>query len=75
MSEKAKDLKKGTYEHFKGKKYKVLEVGLNSESLEEMVVYQALYGDNLVWIRPIDMFFDEKETVDGKKVPRFTYIG
>jgi len=73
FSEKARNLKPGIYEHYKGNRYKVLGVSHHSETLEELVVYQALYGDGDLWVRPIDVFFDEKE-IDGKKVPRFKFI-
>ncbi len=75
MSEEAKNLKLGVYEHFKPEhhRYRVLGVARHSETLEEMVVYQALYGEGDIWVRPLNMFLGEAE-VDGKKVPRFTYI-
>ena len=60
----------GLYEHYKGNKYKVLGIAKHSETLEEMVVYQAQYGDYGIWVRPKDMFF-EMVVVDGKTVPRF----
>jgi len=74
LSKEAQTLKLGVYEHSKGKRYKVLGVGRHSETLDEMVVYQALYGGGALWVRPIGMFLDEKE-IGGKKVPRFKYIG
>ncbi len=64
---------KGKYKHFKGGEYEVLGVAKHSETLEEFVVYKALYGEGDLWIRPKEMFFDEKE-VDGKKVKRFKRI-
>jgi len=69
----AKSLKKGIYEHYKGKRYKVLGVGHHSETLEEMVIYKAMYGKKLLWVRPLKMFLEEVE-VDGKKVKRFARI-
>ena len=68
----------GLYKHFKGKKHRVLGTARHSETLEEVVVYQALYdspefGTNALWIRPKKMFLEEVE-VDGKKRPRFEYI-
>ncbi|MEK7447845.1 MAG: DUF1653 domain-containing protein [Patescibacteria group bacterium] len=74
LSDQAKSLKVGIYEHFKGKKYRVLGVSLHSERLEELVIYQALYGDNLIWARPIEMFLDNKNLNDRQEVPRFKYI-
>ncbi len=75
MTDEAKNLKLGVYEHFKPEhhRYRVLGVAKHSETMEEMVVYQALYGDNEVWVRPLSMFLEEAE-IDGKKVPRFRYI-
>jgi hypothetical protein len=64
----------GRYRHFKGKEYLVLHVAKHSETLEEMVVYQALYGERGIWVRPLEMFLDQKE-VDGKPVNRFEEIG
>ncbi len=73
FSEKAKSIKPGIYEHFKGAKYKVLGVVRHSETLEEMVLYEHMFGDHSTWIRPIDMFLEQVEN-DGKKIPRFKYI-
>ena len=67
-------LKVGKYRHYKGKEYEVIGIAKHSETLEELVVYQALYGERGVWVRPVKMFFEEVE-VDGKKMPRFEYIG
>lgn len=61
------------YEHYKGMKYQVIGIAKHSETLEEMVVYQALYGDYGIWVRPKDMFF-EKVEVNGKIVDRFKKI-
>jgi len=61
------------YRHFKGGKYKVLAIGQDSESLAPVVVYQALYGDHKVWVRPKEMFDDVVE-IDGHLVKRFTEI-
>ena len=43
------ELKKGKYRHFKGKEYELLEIATHSETLEQMVVYRALYGDRGIW--------------------------
>ena len=67
-------LKKGIYKHFKGNKYQLLDIAKHSETMEEMVVYKALYGDGGVWVRPASMW-DEEVEFEGKKVTRFTYIG
>ncbi|KKQ55701.1 MAG: hypothetical protein US74_C0024G0015 [Parcubacteria group bacterium GW2011_GWA2_38_13] len=67
-------LKLGKYSHYNGKEYEVIGIAKHSETLEELVVYRALYGSNDLWVRPIDMFIEEVE-VDGKRVVRFQYIG
>ena len=67
-------IERGKYRHFKGKEYEVLAVAKHSETLEEMVVYRALYGAGDVWVRPLAMFEEQVEK-DGKVFPRFTYIG
>jgi cyclomaltodextrinase len=64
----------GTYRHFKGNDYRVVSIARHSETLEEFVVYQALYGEMGMWIRPAVMFAAEVQ-VDGQKVKRFEYIG
>ena len=61
------------YRHFKGGKYKVLAIGQDSESLVPGVVYQALYDDHKVWVRPKEMFDGVIER-DGKIIKRFTEI-
>ncbi|MHB1393110.1 MAG: DUF1653 domain-containing protein [Clostridia bacterium] len=61
------------YRHFKGNEYLVLHVAKHSETLEEYVVYQALYGERGIWVRPLEMFLSMKE-VNGKQVCRFEEI-
>ncbi len=68
------EVKPGRYRHYKGNEYEVIGIAKHSETLEEMVVYRALYGEHLLWVRPKAMFSEMVE-VDGKKVPRFQYIG
>lgn len=63
----------GVYEHYKGNRYEVIGIAKHSETLEEMVVYRALYGEGHIWVRPIAMFLEDVE-VGGKKIPRFKYI-
>lgn len=63
----------GKYRHFKGNEYKVLGVAKHSETLEEMVVYQALYGEYGIWVRPLSMW-NEEITRDGKTFKRFEKI-
>lgn len=64
----------GIYRHFKGGEYELLCVARDSETLEETVVYRALYGECGVWVRPKRMW-NEKLIRDGAEVTRFTYIG
>lgn len=61
------------YRHFKGREYLVLSLAKHSETLEELVVYQALYGEYGIWVRPLSMFIEQVE-VDGKMVRRFEEI-
>ena len=74
MAKTERIMKKGIYKHFKGNKYEVIGVAKHSETLEELVVYRALYGEGDMWVRPKSMW---EETVchEGKTVSRFTYIG
>lgn len=73
---------KGTYRHYKGKLYELIDIVHHSETLEKMVLYKSLYDNSNVpegpswgelWVRPYEMFFEEIE-VDGKKVKRFEKI-
>lgn len=68
----------GQYKHYEGKYYEVLGLARHSETLEELVVYEALYrsefGEDALWVRPRKMFF-EQVTIDGRKKPRFEYVG
>ena len=68
------EIRPGLYRHFKGKEYRVLYTATHSETLEPMVVYQALYGQRGIWVRPAAMWH-ETVTREGKTLPRFTYIG
>ncbi len=63
----------GIYEHYKGNRYELVAIAKHSETLEEMAVYKALYGEGEYWVRPLSMW-DEKVEVDGKTVPRFKKI-
>ena len=69
----------GKYKHYKGKFYEMIGVARHSETLEELVVYKALYeslefGKSALWVRPLTMF-KETVSVDGKIIPRFEFVG
>ena len=63
----------GIYRHFRGRRYEVLGLARHSETLEDMVVYRALYGEGELWVRPLAMF-EETVEVDGLRVARFERI-
>ena len=63
----------GRYRHFKGKEYEVLYTARHSETMEEMVVYRALYGEGGLWVRPAAMWNEWVER-DGASSPRFVRI-
>lgn len=67
-------MKKGIYRHHKGNCYELLCVAKHSETLEDMVVYRALYGRGEIWVRPARMW-EEEIVKDQKLVKRFTYVG
>ena len=64
----------GKYKHYKGNHYLVIAVAKHSETLEDMVVYKALYGDGDVWVRPASMWNDDISLADGTVTKRFTLI-
>ena len=72
----SEQIKLGKYKHFKGMEYRVLGVAKHSETLEDMVVYEALYDNKVskLWVRPLKMFLETIER-DGKTFKRFEYIG
>ncbi len=63
----------GRYRHFKGNEYEVIGIAKDSETLAEMVVYRALYGEHGLWVRPAAMFA-ETVTREGRTLPRFARI-
>lgn len=67
------DIQPGIYKHYKNKNYKVLCEATHSETREKMVVYQCLYGDYGMWVRPKEMFTELVE-IDGELIPRFTFV-
>lgn len=69
----------GIYKHYKGNRYEVIGIAHDSETMEEMVVYKALYksddfGEEALWVRPKKMF-EEEILLDGKHVKRFELVG
>lgn len=67
-------LQRGIYQHYKGNLYQVFSVAKHSETEEQLVVYQCLYGDYSTWVRPFDMFTETVQMADGSIVPRFKLI-
>lgn len=67
------EIKLGRYRHFKGHEYEIVGIAKHSETLEEMVVYRAIYGEGDLWVRPAAMWNEIIER-DGKTFPRFTLI-
>lgn len=67
------NIKLGVYKHYKGNEYRVLAIASHSETLEKMVVYQALYGECGIWVRPISMW-NELVDVNGVETPRFKFL-
>lgn len=64
----------GRYRHYKGNEYRVLGVARHTETEESLVVYQALYGEHGLWVRPATMFAETVE-VNNARLPRFAYVG
>lgn len=61
------------YKHFKGNEYLVIHIAKNTETMDDMVVYQALYGNKDIWVRPLSMFLDYVD-IEGKLIRRFQEI-
>ena len=64
----------GIYRHYKGKLYRVLYIARHSETEEQLVIYQALYGDYGIWARPFAMFMENVQMPDGTWMPRFSLL-
>lgn len=67
-------MKTGIYEHYKGNRYEVIDTARHSETEELLVLYRTLYGDQTLWVRPFNMFF-EKVEINGSLVERFKFVG
>lgn len=67
-------LEKGIYRHYKGQLYQVFHVATHSETEEKLVVYQCLYADYSMWVRPLSMFLEHVELEDGTVQPRFQLV-
>lgn len=63
----------GIYRHYKGNEYKVIGIARHSETREELVVYQPLYGEHGLWVRPRGMFLEEVE-IGGVRRARFAFV-
>ena len=74
MTEEQEKLIGREFRHFKGNLYRLEGFAKDSETLEQMVVYRAMYGEGGLWVRPASMW-TETVTRDGVTVPRFTYLG
>lgn len=64
---------KGIYQHYNGQYYEVIDGARHSETLEFLIIYKALYGENDIWVRPFEMFFETIEH-NGQTRPRFEFI-
>ena len=73
MTEEQHNLVGREFRHFKGNRYRLEGFAKDSETLEEMVVYRALYGEHGLWVRSAKMFFETIER-DGKTMKRFELI-
>ena len=75
MSKVMSTIKLGRYRHYKGREYEVIGIAKHSETLEELVVYKALYYNELgaLWVRPLKMFLEEVD-INGEKKKRFELI-
>ena len=65
--------KNDVYRHFKGKKYLIIDIGKYSETNEEVVIYQQLYGEGDIWVRPLSMFLEKVEDGRDDNVTGQTY--
>ncbi len=78
MTDVKPSIQKGVYRHYKGNLYQVVDVVRHSETLDWLVLYHPLYGDQVqqstLWVRPFAMFVQMLELSD-ESIPRFAYVG
>lgn len=67
-------MKLGIYKHYKGNLYQVIGLACHTETGESLVVYQSLYGDYALWVRPEAMFCETIE-YNNQQMKRFTFVG
>lgn len=72
--EQRRESKNRYFQHFRGGKYRLIGFGKDTETLEDVVIYQALYGAGQIWVRPYDMFFSKVKDESGNEVERFKEI-
>ena len=68
-----RELPFGIYRHYKGNQYEVVGFAKHNETLENMVIYKALYSEGGIWVRPLSMWGEHVE-IDGEAVRRFEYV-
>lgn len=66
--------KKGIYQHYKGSQYEVLDLVRHSETEQWMVLYRPFYGQGMLWVRPLDMFYEKITDAQGLSVDRFKWL-
>ncbi len=64
----------GLYRHYKGQNYEVVGCARHSETGEWLVVYRPCYGDQALWVRPLEMFVEAVSLATGENVPRFARV-
>ena len=62
------------FEHYMGGKYKLIAIAKDTDTLENVVVYQEMFGDHQIWIRPMSVFFGKEKMADGTVVDLYKEI-